>query len=96
MARASGAIGEETMSDEKILLTVAEVATLTGFAEGTIRHFVSQKRIPVVRISARCVRFRRSDIESWLEKMLIPAATAHSDDEVTTVRKKCLDKRKAA
>jgi excisionase family DNA binding protein len=64
------------MSNEKILLTAAEVATLTGFAEGTIRHFVSQKRIPVVRISARCVRFRRSDIESWLEQMLIPAAPA--------------------
>jgi excisionase family DNA binding protein len=84
------------MSDEKILLTVAEVANLTGFAEGTLRHFVSQKRIPVVRISARCVRFRRSDIEAWLEQMLIPSAPTHSDGEVTTVRKKCLDKRKAA
>jgi len=84
------------MSDEKILLTVAEVANLTGFAEGTLRHFVSQKRIPVVRISDRCVRFRRSDIEAWLEQMLIPSAPTHSDGEVTTVRKKCLDKRKAA
>ena len=62
------------MSDEKILLTVAEVAKLTGFAEGTLRHFISQKRIPVVRISARCVRFRRSDVETWLEQMVIPAA----------------------
>jgi excisionase family DNA binding protein len=62
------------MSEQKILLTAAEVAELTGFAEGTIRHFVSQKRIPVVRISARCVRFRRSDIDSWLEQMLIPSA----------------------
>jgi excisionase family DNA binding protein len=61
------------MSDDKILLTVAEVAKLTGFAEGTLRHFVSQKRIPVVRISARCVRFRRSDIDSWIEQQLIPA-----------------------
>jgi excisionase family DNA binding protein len=64
------------MSSDKILLTAEEVATLTGFAEGTIRHFVSQKRIPVVRISARCVRFRRSDIETWLEEMLIPAVPA--------------------
>lgn len=61
------------MSDERILLNAAEVARLTGFSEGTIRHFVSQRRIPVVRISARCVRFRRSDIDSWLEDMLVPS-----------------------
>lgn len=61
------------MSDEKILLTVAEVAKLTGFAEGTIRHFVSAGRIPVVRISPRCVRFRRSDIHCWLESLLVPS-----------------------
>ena len=60
------------MTEEKILLTAAEVATLTGFAEGTIRHFVSQRRIPVVRISARCVRFRRSDIEEWIKGLMIP------------------------
>jgi excisionase family DNA binding protein len=96
MAPTSGAIGEKTMSNEKILLTAAEVATLTGFAEGTIRHFVSQRRIPVVRISARCVRFRRSDIDLWLEEMLIPSITTRPDGAVTTVRKKCLDRRSAA
>jgi excisionase family DNA binding protein len=59
------------MSDTAILLTAAEVAKLTGFAEGTIRHFVSQRRIPFIRISPRCVRFRRSDIEAWLEGLLV-------------------------
>lgn len=38
------------MSDTPILLTAGEVAKLTGFAEGTIRHFVSQRRIPFIRI----------------------------------------------
>jgi len=61
------------MSDEKILLTAAEVARLTGFAVGTIYHLVSQRRIPFVRISLRCVRFRRSDIEEWLEGRLVPS-----------------------
>ena len=74
MAGTAEASEEETMSDEKILLTAVEVARLTGFAEGTIRHFVSQRRIPFVRISARCVRFRRSDIESWLENLLVLSA----------------------
>ena len=72
MAGATNAIGKKAVTDEKILLTAAEVARLTGFAEGTIRHFVSERRIPVVRISARCVRFRRSDIESWIAERLIP------------------------
>jgi excisionase family DNA binding protein len=61
------------MNNDKILLTAAEVSELTGFAEGTIRHFVSAHRIPVVRISARCVRFRRCDVDLWLEQHLVPA-----------------------
>ncbi len=76
MAETAFATGKETMSDQKILLTAAEVAKLTGFAEGTIRHFVSQRRIPFVRISARCVRFRRSDIDAWLEQLLVPSIGA--------------------
>ena len=71
MASTAEATGEEAVNDEKILLTAGEVAKLTGFAEGTIRHFVSQRRIPFIRISARCVRFRRSDIDAWLEKLLV-------------------------
>jgi excisionase family DNA binding protein len=75
------------MSNEKILLTAAEVAALTGFAEGTIRHFVSQRRIPFVRISARCVRFRRSDIDAWLQQLLVPPeGPAHTVRELTTAR----------
>lgn len=53
------------MSD-RILLTVRDVAALTGFCEGTLRHWVSQKRIPVVRFSSRCVRFRLIDIQRWI------------------------------
>jgi len=72
------------MSDEKILLTAAEVANLTGFAEGTIRHFVSQRRIPFIRISPRCVRFRRSDIEAWLEKLMVPTIPAPTPINLAT------------
>jgi excisionase family DNA binding protein len=59
--------------DRKELLTIQEVAELTGFSVGTLYHWISERRIPVVRISARCVRFRRSDIDSWLEQLLVPA-----------------------
>jgi len=56
---------------KKILLTILEVAVLTGFSTGTLRHWVSQGRIPYVRISARCVRFRRTDIEAWIAARVV-------------------------
>jgi excisionase family DNA binding protein len=54
------------------LLTIREVSQLTGLSVGTLYHMISDRRIPVVRISARCVRFRRSDIEEWIAGKVIP------------------------
>jgi len=51
------------------LLSVREVASLTGLAVGTIYHLISQKRIPVVRLSRRCVRVRLSDLLNWWDQM---------------------------
>ncbi len=63
------------MNDSKLLLNTRELAALTGFSEGTLRHWVSEMRLPVVRLSARCVRFRLSDIEEWLAgKVIAPEA----------------------
>jgi excisionase family DNA binding protein len=75
------------MSNSKILLIAREVAILTGFSEGTIRHWVSQKRIPFIRVSARCVRFRRGDIEAWItEKLVAPADAGFFHRDSPTVR----------
>lgn len=54
------------------LLTINEVSQLTTLSVGTLYHLISQGRIPVVRISSRCVRFRPSDIEQWLEDKVVP------------------------
>jgi excisionase family DNA binding protein len=51
------------------LLKIDEVAELTGLAVGTLYHLVSEKRIPVVRISSRCIRFRLSSLEDWFEQL---------------------------
>jgi len=65
------------MSDSKLLLNTRELAALTGFSPGTLRHWVSEGRVPVLRFSARCVRFRLSDIEEWLAgKVIEPAGIA--------------------
>jgi excisionase family DNA binding protein len=66
------------------LLTIEQVSELTGLSVGTLYHWVSQRRITVVRFSSRCIRFRRSDIETWLEQMLIPAAPASAQINAAT------------
>jgi excisionase family DNA binding protein len=49
------------------LLTIREVSALTNLSVGTLYHFVSAKRITVVRLSKRCIRFRYSDLLTWIE-----------------------------
>ena len=49
------------------LLTIEEVARFTSLSVGTLYHMVSQGRIPVVRISRRCIRFRLSELLRWIE-----------------------------
>ncbi len=58
---------------QKLLLDVRELSALTGLSVGTLYHLVSQKRIPVVRLSARCIRFRLCDLERWLTELTEPA-----------------------
>lgn len=52
------AIGQTTNNDQ--LLTVREAAELLHLTPGTIYHLVSQRRLPVIKISSRCVRFSRA------------------------------------
>lgn len=51
------------------LLRIEEVSDLTGLAVGTLYHLVSQQRIPVVRLSKRCIRFRQSDLSDWIQAL---------------------------
>jgi excisionase family DNA binding protein len=51
------------------LLTVKELAERLGPAPGSIYHWLSEGRLPCVRFSTRCVRFREKDVEDLIEKM---------------------------
>lgn len=51
------------------LLRIDEVSELTGLSVGALYHFVSQRRIPVVRLSKRCIRFRQSDLSEWIQTL---------------------------
>jgi excisionase family DNA binding protein len=61
------AVGEH-MTLER-LLNVDEVAEFLGLAVGTIYHLVSARRLPCVRLSARCLRFRRADLEEFIANL---------------------------
>jgi excisionase family DNA binding protein len=52
---------------EDRLLTVAEAARFLNLAPGSLYHLVSQHRIPVIRLSRRCIRFRRQSLLAWIE-----------------------------
>lgn len=58
---------------ERELMTVKEAAEWLGISPGTLAHWISERRIPVTRFSARCVKLRRSILERWLDDLTQPA-----------------------
>ena len=56
------------INEDYQLLTIAEVAQWTGLAVGTLYHLVSEGRIPVIRLSKRCIRFSRRALNEWIEQ----------------------------
>ncbi len=53
------------------LLTVPEVAELLRLTPKGVYALVESRRIPFIRVSNR-VRFRRSEIEKWLDGQQVP------------------------
>jgi excisionase family DNA binding protein len=56
------------------LLRVSEAAALLGLTPRTIRSWLLQRRIPCVRLSARAIRLRKSDVDEIIERGLVGAA----------------------
>ena len=59
----------EVTGEEDRLLTVVEAASFLKLSVGGLYHLVSQRRIPVIRISLRCIRFSRAALQEWIESM---------------------------
>ena len=65
-------LSSRSSSDNSTLLNVNEAAALLGISPGSLYHWISERRgIPVVRLSARCIRFRRLDLEAWIERKVV-------------------------
>ena len=57
------------------LLTVRELAERLGISVGTAYHWLSQGRLPCVRFSSRCVRFRENMLKQLAEGTLVDSLT---------------------
>ena len=70
------------------LLNINELAQMLGVEQSTIYAWTHQKTIPFIKIG-KLVRFRLSDVESWLEtKMVKPEEKRQSPLENKKVRSK--------
>jgi len=50
------------------LLTVNEAAAVLGISPGTLRHWVSDRRIEFVRVGRKLTRFRRAALDAFIER----------------------------
>lgn len=68
------------MSELRPLLTVADVATLTGLSEYTIREAIRDLELPAMKLRGR-LRIAEDALTVWLDQNTIqPAAPAHAPD----------------
>lgn len=54
-------------------MKAAEAAEYLGIAEKTLRKMTSERRVPFIRLSARCVRYSKVALDRWIEERSIPA-----------------------
>lgn len=54
-------------------LTVNEVADLLKVSDKTVRRLATRGELPSFRVGAQ-LRFRRADIEAWVDAQQAPAA----------------------
>lgn len=65
--------GMMTDPKEKLLIDIHELSALTGIAVGTLYHWCSERKLPCVRLGARCLRFSLPAIREWLAEQSEPA-----------------------
>jgi excisionase family DNA binding protein len=67
-------LGESVESTAEVdhLWTVVEAARFLNLSPGTIYHLLSQKRLPCIRISQRCVRFDKRSLAAWVATLAEP------------------------
>jgi len=66
--QASSSINQHKIQFANQIIRRADVVQLTGISETTIWRMESKGRFPkAVKLTNRCVGYRKSDIEEWLQ-----------------------------
>jgi excisionase family DNA binding protein len=60
-----------TESTDPNLLTYSEVAARLGISKRSVEALVARRAIPILRLSARCVRFKWNEVERALAKLTV-------------------------
>jgi excisionase family DNA binding protein len=72
---------EDSLANERQLMTLPEVAEYLGMAERTIYVWAQQAKIPAFKLGASW-RFRRGEIDSWLDSQRSGPSTGRLNDPV--------------
>ena len=62
-------------------LTVREIAELLKVNPQTVRNWIDRRELPAVRVGARRVRDRQSDLDAFLTTAGATAGPEHGDEE---------------
>lgn len=62
------AIEHNSLLAAKNVLTIDDVASLTGLGKNYIYNLTSKKKIPHYKPSSRLLYFDRKDIEDWMKR----------------------------
>jgi excisionase family DNA binding protein len=65
------------------LLTYAEAAAHLGIKTGTLHSLVHARRVPHLRFGKRFVRFRKVDLNAWIEQHAIAAIESPAADSAS-------------
>ncbi|MGB9878346.1 MAG: helix-turn-helix transcriptional regulator [Candidatus Pelagibacter ubique] len=74
MGRAEKSEGCIMSFDDEKLLSSQEVAMLLGVPVERIYTWTHMRKLPYIRISRKMIRFRKSDVEKWLQERTIKEA----------------------
>ena len=72
--------GKAQARPQAILWNTPELAAYLNVKEGTIRYWVHVKYIPHIKFQS-LVRFRKTDIDAWLDQRTAPGRRRRTDDD---------------
>ena len=61
------------MAEDIELLTRRQAANLLGISVRTIDRYVTQRLVQFIKYPSGVIRFKRSDLLKWIEKMTVRA-----------------------